>query len=553
MATSAEPVDLDVLPAFDDVDPAASATEGTPAARRPANARRRRWPWAVVAVVIVAAVVAFPVRARLSVAQLDRLDRRWQQAQALDRQRAALISELETAATTADSARMAQAETALDDEEADNVDDLRQAIGAERLVDPSLHRLATAEQAALTAQSRALRAHAVAFLDPAGVVDRQLERLRGRWHRTPARPPRSTARLTAADATLATLQRWTDTPTGAVLIAPADGRLVAVDIDQSRVTPIEPAVTAESVITRTGYLVVVDDRAASVVTLDGTHATSTRRVGTADYVFPAARPDAFWMVDNAPVPGSAGVTRDVAVEVDGQGDQLARWVGAGSIGGPAQITEEPVAEVGHGLLVQRTGAVGRPNLQIMRLDGSPGPALTGVGFPFSASADSVAWVDNATPEHQLHVWDAATATDRVIPNPLGRRIADVGDFSPDGSRLAAAYGVVTGGDDLVQSAVVDITGPAAGAVQILPGAGTLRLMSSAWSPDGRRLFFAGRGPHPLATYQEGDTAVDLLRAHDLSLDRFAVVAGTTPPPSGTDRSTELFGGSVHLRLRDYRD
>ncbi len=372
---------------------------------------------------------------------------------------------------------------------------LDRGLGASPLLDGSTKRLVSSVHAVLQDRIRDLDALAAWHSQPAASRGPQppdpspasgaaaLEALARAAHHTghpAAMPPLPQLNVD--------LTRWSDLPTGTLLVV-ADGSSVQlVNVDASTSVDLQLTGTIEPVVARTGYVAAVTPGGAAVAKPPAVAAPAIE-LGLAGQILPAVEPDAVWLV-NGGADTATGRPTTTVTEVDGNGRRLtapARVPDGQSVTGGV-TNEGLVVTAGGGRLAVWDPATGHQTL----VTRDPSSVL-------AASGDLLAW----QPEDDtvVDVTDLRTGATDALQLPPGNMIVTVPDvaattcaFSPDGNRLAcpvlalgargaAAPSLLT---DPYHVAVIDV---GAGRVQVSRGAvGRANAHPLVWSEDGSRLW-----------------------------------------------------------------
>jgi len=475
--------------------------------------RRRRWPIVVVAVVVVAIAVGFPVRDRLTRREFHGMEHEWAQALADDIERASAESHLTVYAGFDESPAVNAALATLYQEEGRRFDSLRAGLHRSVLVDTAMAAIRS-DMATALAHRSALLARVAAYYqrpvepspppnadDQTAVdgnrVDVALSAARARWGERPP-PPLTSAPYTAERSALSRLSHWLDEPTGAVILAPSRGQLVRLDIDASRITATDVPAAAGDFVMRSGYLAYLLGPEAWSVSSDGSGRPTD--LGAAGGLFAAADPGLTWLVD--------GLTF-AATEIDGSGRVVA---------GPVRSAGVPVAATAGALIesdVDRQGQL-LPQLLVWSLAGNQvrcrlGSAASPAG-ELATSGNLVAWSDG--PE-EVRVTDVTTCAEKwKVTRPAsagGRPGLPVAAFNPDGRTLAVGAGPIE------PVTLVDV---ASGQVTSIPTDATFPVAALVWTADGSRIFWSSGqfGAFTLLnTWKVGDPRARALRAVRLDI------------------------------------
>jgi hypothetical protein len=235
-------------------------------------------------------------------------------------------------------------------------------------------------------------------------------------------------------------------------------------------------------------------------------------LGPADHVFPAR------------TPGGVGVWRAGALPTV----QFAAVPGTGATGSATVTIPQdlrPLAELPSGILV-RNERVAPGRLRVWRpgAGGGPGTFVRSIGVASAVvgwSDDKVAWLASAgcttNGECPLHVTDAATGSDTVVPPPPGfAGYLPGGAFSPTSSQLFGVFVFNPAQQEpAARLALVSFTA-AAGArprwTPVLVPQGDVGMTSKSaaplsvvWTPDGSHVLFSGSSGR-IHDYRPGHTA-----------------------------------------------
>lgn len=518
--------------------------DGTAAPVQPLGGRnRRRWPWAVGAIVAALAIVAAgPGRTYLIGREYESLAHRFGEVTALETQRQELMNTIGRAAPPSDRALAVRTDAALYAQEIVRLEDVDRQMAGQLTVGGGLaHLRRTMESGigALVANLRAVRAHGLAAAAAAtsdgswssgspevpepgpaaqarlAQADRLLVADGHRLHQPLPATVGGRMELTAAVPTLAKLHHLLDGRPPITLAVPAPTGLTVLDLHSNRAGAIALGSGAATwAVARRGWLAVqAGGRLWAVppgaISRLGRRSRSTRTrspgpvdLGPASEIMAAARPDTVWVAQP-----SGG--RTVAVEVDRSGRPLAGPTALPprtSLAGVA-LTQGLVLAGDRGFLVWDPES-GR----IRHLPPACALAVAGQGSLF-------AWT-TCWPDPVLHVTNLATGVDRVVAAPAGSAPAPIapglpdGAFSPDGRTLAVPWQQASSAGTGAALGLVDV---ASGRIAIrpLPTAAALDVVSPAtttWAPSGRWVFFASSDltGFPLAAYRMGSAgAVDL--------------------------------------------
>ena len=233
---------------------------------------------------------------------------------------------------------------------------------------------------------------------------------------------------------------------------------------------------------------------------DGSREAS--RLGTADFVAPAANTDALWLVSyraGALMPTTAGIAQEVSVSGAALGPRRGWEGGGGAVARGGKRISLPAGWVidqgtSSGLLL--APEVTRASVVRYQL-WAPATRRVSHSFPnvIAVSAGEIAWAPACTPRCAVRVLSLNGGPGRVIPL-AGRIQAYAGAFSPDGRLLAlqVATGVVAHGRATASRLVVaDV---ASGRLTAVPGTTVGSGISVAfdWQGGGDQLV-AGVGRH----------------------------------------------------------
>jgi hypothetical protein len=517
--------DLEVVTLAGDAPPATPRTDG----RR----RRRRWPFPIVTIVVLAGLLILPVKANLAAGEFRRLADVWAQAQALEPARQTAIDQLATASFAPDETHMAHGTALLDDEEAARLAVLRGRLDGWLVPDQQLEHLRDLMRSAMSLEVADLRAAAASLRrkaalpdSPFGVtttnqldtVGRRLADLRLRFSQGPTAAS-TPVTLTAGQGDLAALHRYLDEPTGTVLVT-TDGtrQLRLLDLDHSRTSTLDMGAntSASEIVARRGYIAVLVETPADglVLATVPTGAGPPRLLAhQATAITPAPEPDRVW-----------AATAQGAIEVDGTGAVLAGPVplpaGADLAGATtaALFTQRLDGEV---LVTTVANGVSRVLADNGEIIATSGPEVAWAAATKSSSGQLSATLnlstDSGRTSHVLvNAHDTLTTGQAIAIGP--------GAFSPDGRRLALWWlERLTALRSTTVFAVIDLSDghseAVAGTVDVLvPG-------SVAWAPDSRRVFFVrGQQVTQLWSLQPGHGRAETVRIRGIETDNVAALA-----------------------------
>ena len=501
----------------------------------------------------MAGVCAGPVRHLLARREVTWLDRQWQTAQEDESGRITVQRQLEAYVLVGAQAQVDPAVVALYLQERSDLLALAGRLRRALLVDHGLSILRGDMVSELTLQGALLKGSAASSQQPTSLtfssdtdaqseaddvrVDNALSAELAHWgEQPPASPPPGA--YPSARAVLARLSRWSQQPTGTVLLAApssSSDQMVRLDVDASRMTLTE--VPAEGSPTpRQGYLAYEAGGIIWAVAPDGSGVP--RRLIDGDLLFAAVDRGDIWVVKS---------TTGQVTEVDDSGTSLA---------GPLLPPGLAEAATSSGLLVGSAG--NRPGMEVWN------PANGRVGCRFAlddgqavavaVQGNFVVWTGG---DGRAHVTNIASCSDVLVePTDGGASAVDshghlsgellqaiagvsaAAAFSPDGRYVAVAYAEInpdgsagypfllvdttTGRVSTIPtpaSVVPSSASAAAAAYTSGPVAGPVN--GIAWSTDDRRLFWlypsTGGDPAVLMTWRIGDAASVPLRAVDLLL------------------------------------
>ncbi|MBW3615365.1 MAG: hypothetical protein KY439_08675 [Actinobacteria bacterium] len=283
------------LPALDpDTGEVLSAGETAAPVALPLRPSRRLHRLAAALAVLSVVAGAGAAYAGSTIASLRRVERAWQTAMALDRQRAAAEERVVAGLRSFGESD----EAAVDPIRRLGAGEARRLVGLEaqlreaRIIDRGLKRLRDDMVRALQFRRSALTANRL-HLD-----DRELRPLsarlsghRERW-RLQAKAPAGLPRLAEADLALQRLSQFADEPTDTALVGHTDSDLVVVDIDASQVRR-RPTPGIDAVFAWRDLAVVSADSQVSAHPLDVAQPPRWSVPGTS--AFPAVEPDLIWV------------------------------------------------------------------------------------------------------------------------------------------------------------------------------------------------------------------------------------------------------------------
>jgi hypothetical protein len=511
--TSAPPSDLEI----EDPD---GRSPGSGPSQRPTLKRSRLL--LIIAVVAAVLAVAFPFRSQFNRSEAGRLQRRWIEAISLDRARSGDLTAINIAGAPGDGAQVHATAAGLYDQEAAALDSIRRSVHGEVIVDSGLRRLRSAMSQALTRQAADLRSagrrwSASRAGGPSSYLDRQPDTsaaiqsvddlLAGQARRfsLPARQPRPAPHFPAADATIASFQRFLDQPSGVTLLADTSDGLQIIDIDHSAIRPALvaglPAGVEDLVVVRPDLMVLqhptADGRQSSFYAVPARLPASAVSIGTGGQVIAGADPSTFWII----------TAEDTAVEVDQRGAVLAGAV-------PLPPNRFAVASTATGLVLQPRlqsdrSLVAQPIETWDPLGRQPLRTITAGGLGvLAADASTVAWVSG---DFAIHLTDALSGADRRVPTPGYIPDLSGAALSPDGTRLAVTMQTPNGTRTV--PAVIEVgTGVVhlGGSDEFPPG----QPGPIAWTADSDRMFVpmnSATASDQLLTYRPGDDGPHYLR------------------------------------------
>lgn len=430
-----------------------------PRSRSPA-ARLRRTAVVLAALSVLSAAGAG--YAGSTVAALRRVERVWQTALSLDRQRAAVEDQVLRRLRSYDDEDGAATEPVrrLRTDEALRLVGLEAQLRADRILDPGLSDLRGDMVRALRLRRSALAA------SPAEPDDRdllplasRLEAHLARW-RLGGREP-VVAPLAEAHRTLQRLSRFADEPTGTVLVGRTGSELVVVDVDGSRVRR-RAAPGLDGVFALGDVVVAYGGGGVTAFPLDTTAAPLWSLPG--ERAFPAVETGRIWIA------GLDGVRL-----LDAEGRPL-----SGPVPLPAGRTA--VAATTGGLLLSRAGG----GIELWEPDtAAVARIVSDRGRLVAASRALVGWqeADDTVVRVAPPVPEEIVAHSRLYA--LRRTDAGPGAFSPDGELLAVPAGPEAG----AIARVVIIGQETAGAYALGGPPTTFAGASLTWSADGQWLFW----------------------------------------------------------------
>jgi hypothetical protein len=461
----------------------------------PSRPRRRRGPVVVIAAGVVTVGLVVPVRLQVAKDELVALQAQFAASTSMDDAAQRVVAQLQAATYPGDEQLTRAAATDVLREEAQLLEQVDHRLTGGLIVDTKLGGLRTAMRLFLRLRIGDLRSGRI--VDPKTKV--QLARVnalmageRRRFDLTgpaPAAAPGPALRFAAAASARATTRHWLDRPTGDGLLAVGDS-LLRLDVDASRSTRLaELTPLPGEIIPRQGYTALADGTTVTAETEDWQG--SPRVIGQGVEAFPAARPDAVWIVAD-----------DTVREVDGQGHLLV----------PPATTTGFVASVavGDSIAIQTQDALVLWDPRTHRTTCRVG----GIGAPIAADADVVAWVD---PDGGLNLTRTSTCTTTAWPAPAGADrfggyLAAAGAISPDGRTLACLIDTEGLAVPVFRLVTVDL---ATGRMTLPTATGlSARTLPIVWTGDSRRIYFTATTPGGAdfpTTYHLGDPEVHALR------------------------------------------
>jgi hypothetical protein len=462
----------------------------------------------LVVLAIIAVLVAFPVRIRFAEGEFVRLQRRRVQVDELNQAHAFAMHGIELMATTDDSAVVTEARQAVSQEHARRLERIRSAIQGERTPDKALRRLRATMLNATRHDLDDLRHDRWIASTAAGrlrAADTLIDEQKQRWHRTDDPEVKYPDFRATTEPAVKKLIRYLDEPTGSRLVGVKNGNFIDIDVDRNNVLDKHfdefssqgPNGQTNDMLARDGYLVLATG--GGVFTI-GTGLDQPPRFvsDSADTVFLANRPDAFWVAN---IFSGTDVSGSSVRLLDRDGQVLA---------GPLD-TAAPIP----GVWDEATGRVVTPAAPV------DGPEL-------ARNGDNLAYMffENNNSAH-LVLGSFSRRPLRDIANPLRLVPTELCRFSPDGRTLACLYEFDQrnfGGSAQPQAFRLGLIDVATGAVTVIDGsAGLEPIADMQWSSAGDRVFVASGSPHPIATYRLGDSKVRPLRYIGPEPERFVAL------------------------------
>jgi hypothetical protein len=261
---------------------------------------------------------------------------------------------------------------------------------------------------------------------------------------------------------------------GGVIVTISRGTFFRADLRAGTITPARPPKGTilhdpTHLVRRQGFLVFATDGQAFAanIRLEG----PVRPLGLALDVFPAARDDRLWLVDQ---------TRVTMHEID-----LGGRVTSPQLVVPADAV--PWATVETGIVVREPS--GRDE-RLAVIDPANGArTVVGDGEPIAASGRLVVYAD--TSGARVRVRDVVARTTRDFAPPAGSRYTSTGALSPDGRRLALflTRDPLAGAVELV---VIDLADGSVRIVEHSRVGDRARTAHVVWSSRGDAVFFGGR-------------------------------------------------------------
>ena len=428
---------LEVLPAG-----AVAPGESTSAPRKK---RAGRWWWAVPVIAVLALAVAFPIRAAVGRAELRGLEGRWRASQELISDGFAQITRLRMAAGLS----FVPVISAVFQEQAEDVQRALNATRAQLVLDPPLVNVRHEMAQALRQEVTDLRRDSEYWQQPDGSpepayltpqsfdaqarVERALAAQLKRLALPPA-SPRPGPPLKAALAGLARLNQVADQPIGARLVVSTAGGLFTVDVDNSRVAPLQ-LVGAEplqvlQVVPRPGFVAIravgrygPDSQVDELYTVSSTFTGPVTDLGPIDALGPGERPDTFWVRR----PDGTGVEFDATFRV---------------VRGPVELPYESqlLGATTSGLVIAIRAPSGQSfSLEIVDPEHPAAPArVVGPGVPLTVCGNRLVWFENGA-QAMVHLTDVVNGVDRTIDPGSGVWPDGAWACSPDNTRVAGDW------------------------------------------------------------------------------------------------------------------
>lgn len=425
----------------------------------------RRWPWVVLALVVVVAVAAPTVDRRSKAAESRWLAGRWVMRQAYDVARLNALNQVTGLMVPGDEPTLAQAVGLVDREEAAHLRTLAAQVHGRLLFDPTSRRTAAAMRRALLGQAAFLLRPPPASVLPTDIppaydarASAAIDRAEALVDRIAAPVAMPTLVLQAPTKLKDRLRRTLDRPIDEKLVVVEPSSAAVIDLasgSRRGLAPFEPADGASTLVTAHS-LFVGDDRGLLIVPLDGGPLRHVR-LEPVQMLTAAADGDA-WVVD----------THDEVRLVDGAGHVLR---------GPVRLPLGTFADTGSGreLVLHAFDSYGTPDLWdpvTNRRRGLPGDCQVGV----IASEHALAWLPCG---QQSTLWLHDDRTGRSQAVRLPGPIDGFPLISHDGQHVALVY-QRPGGHSTI--GVYDVAAARWQSVRA-----PIALTAVAWSPDSRYL------------------------------------------------------------------
>jgi hypothetical protein len=490
--------DLEIVPLASE-DTASEDTAGEDTTTPVAQRRRRRGLWALAATVAVLVALVFPVRTAFAHAEVDRLEHEWAELVALDQSRASLANRLVSEGVATDEEAVRRAAIALDEEEVGRITALRRSLPGNRL-DGGASALRRAIVQAFDQEVLGLRG-SIAVLEEGGTivpaqldgstvdfsaVQSRIDAERQRFGEDLHDQHPSTARLHAADATLAEFAHFADSPLGARLLVTTKSGMHVLDIDRSYDNPVAlGSDTHVSVVSGSVYALSGD----RVFRLPGDLRGSGQDFGPGVALAPGPEGE-LWVA-----------TADGTLRLATSGGR--------TVWGPEPVSYGLLGSVDEGVVAVDPSVAGfaviDPQLGgvVRTIETRYPPANAAL---LGASGDTVAYT--GTNDTAVHVVTVSSGSSRDFPilSPFAHQ-SGIGALSPDG-QLLATYEVSAAGSatavviNLVTGDVTDLTNVSNSHPDL----------SLAWTADSSRLFFTvSESGATLATWGVGDSSATVLR------------------------------------------
>ena len=496
--------------------PAGGGDDGDRGAGRPARPGVRRLVIALVAAALLVLLVAFPVRVKVDETRLRALEHSWLAARAVAQQRVDVMQALHDNATDADTDAVSRTGDALDLEVASSLEHRASALHGMFILDSKMRKTRDAMVKWMRLEAHYRRLHTPDNGGLTALTRINAERLvaadRQRLKLAPATLHSPQPTLHSADQLKLALSHYLDQPTGVRLLATDGVRIHNIDIDASTdvMRPRDRGQYAsmlrgfpDPLILRSDYIAFVTEGGVFRIALSTQG--EEQFLGGASWVFPAARPDATWLVTERP--GSAYQLH----EVDGNGTDIQ---------GPYQLALRPVAEVSDGLLA--TTPTGTTIVVVNPATGKPTRTVAENAEYLAASATHVAWIafDGPGRNTRIHVRSLVDNSE-TTHDDISDQFTVRARFSPDGRLLATVANTSFGPPQEVALRVFDVT--TGTATSVSGAAGSAAINSVVWTPDSQRVFVATGDRFPLATWVVGDTRLRQLRMSDTAIQALVAV------------------------------